>query len=65
MNIYSSLLYADTGFFKGMAHSLDLGSTMTMYNDYSNSGITDCDTLAHDWRVVGEEIRKAMQSYEQ
>ena len=50
MNIYSSLLYADTSFFKGMAHSLDLGSTMTMYNDYSNSGITDCDTLELEYK---------------
>ena len=62
---YSSLLCADTVFFRGMARSLDLGSTMTVYNASPSGNIADRNALANDWRVVGDEIRKAMQSYGQ
>ncbi|EKU72125.1 hypothetical protein [Selenomonas sp. F0473] len=57
---YVSLLFSEIGFLKGMASVFDMGSTLNTYNESSTPEEADRNALAHDWRVVGNDLRNAM-----
>lgn len=51
------------GFWQGMAHALDIGTTLNSYNEISPMDI-DTISLANDWSTVGQALAKAMSIYE-
>jgi len=62
-NTYASLLFAKLSFLQGMASTLDLGGNLTTYNFSSSPDEADRDALAHDWFVVGNDLREVMINY--
>lgn len=47
-----------------MAQVLDLGDTFTEWNFSPSSEEADARAIASDWRVVGEDLWRAMESFE-
>lgn len=59
----SSVLYATPSFIRGMAATLDLGSTLTIYNTSRSETEADMIALSSDWLIVGEDIEIAMNRW--
>lgn len=59
---YFSVVLASLSFWKGMASTLDIGSTFYTYNESKTPAEADNKALAHDWTIVGEDILWAMQN---
>ncbi len=55
-----SLLFSKIGFLQGVASVFDMGATLNTYNESSTAEEADRNALAHDWRVVGNDLRNAM-----
>ncbi len=47
-------------FLSGVARAVDLGATFTQYNISPNGAIADERALRSDWKVVGQDLKKAM-----
>lgn len=60
----TDLLFTQPSFIGGLASILDLGATLSVYNDYSSSEETDFRALYSDWKITGNDIRSAMKSFE-
>jgi len=58
--ICTDFLFAMPSFVGGMASVLDLGATLTVYNECRTGEEADARAMACDWRVVGEDIRLAL-----
>ncbi len=58
-------LISRLGFLQGMASTLDIGGNLARLDIADDPMQTDRDTLASDWNVVGQELQKAMNAYEQ
>ncbi|MGI6252104.1 MAG: hypothetical protein ACOYJV_01575 [Aminivibrio sp.] len=64
--MYSTdFLFAKPGFFGGMAATLDIGSTLTIYNESASPEEADAKAMESDWGVVGQDILAAMSGFEQ
>ncbi len=61
----TDFLFAKPSFFGGMAASLDIGATMSAYNESKSPEEADAKALAADWGVVGQDIGEALQAFEQ
>lgn len=61
----SDFLFADPSFISGMAATLDLGSTLTSYNESPTPLIADALATYSDWRSVGNDLRFAMSKFEE
>lgn len=53
-------LYARPSFIEGVARVIDLGDTLTEYNNSITPEQADWLALRSDWTVVGEDLRRAM-----
>jgi hypothetical protein len=56
-------LFAGFGFFEGMGRVVDLTGTMVGYNSSQTIEEADNRALNSDWKTVGDDFRKAMNSY--
>lgn len=58
-------LFAIPRFITGIAATLDLGATLTQYNESQTVEEADLKAIRSDWRTVGYDLKKAMTSWEQ
>lgn len=56
-------LFATMGFFEGMGRVLDLGGTLTFFNESPNPKEADSRALMSDWMTVGQDIKTAVDTY--
>ncbi len=61
----SDFLFAQPGFFRGMAATLDIGATLTVFNESQSPEESDAKAIRSDWRVVGDDLRAAVRKYEE
>ena len=59
----ADFLFATPNFLRGMASALDLGGTMTVYNESCDEFEADARALRADWNQVGHDIYDAMREY--
>jgi hypothetical protein len=45
---------------RGWARALDLGATLTEYNDFKDAEEGDAEALYSDWELVGADINEGM-----
>jgi len=60
-----SKLISQLGFLQGMASTLDISGDLASLDIADDSMQADRDALASDWAIVGQELQKAMNMYEQ
>lgn len=60
----SSFLFAEPSFIGGLSSVLDIGNTLTVYNDSKSPSEADMRAIRSDWVVVGEDLRHAMEQWE-
>jgi hypothetical protein len=58
----TDFLFAMPSFVRGMGRVIDLGDTMTQYNNSSTPEEADVRALCSDWSIVGAEIRDSANS---
>lgn len=58
---FTDQLFAMPGFFGGMASALDMGNTLTIFNESRTPEEADAMAIRSDWKVVGQDLRSAMQ----
>ena len=56
-------LFANPNFVSGMARVLDLGSTMTEFNQTFYPKVADYYAIKSDWINVGADIKAALDKY--
>ena len=61
----ASKLISQLGFLQGMASTLDISGNLASLDIADDSMQADRDALASDWAIVGQELQKAMDTYEQ
>ena len=61
MNPYFGFLFARPSFTEGIARALDMGGTLQEYNSSVSPEQADALALGADWRVVGEDLLRAME----
>jgi hypothetical protein len=61
---YTDMLYAIPSFIGGVAATLDMGGTLSMYNDSKSPELADAKALASDWCAVGGDMREAIRAFE-
>lgn len=59
MNRYTDFLFARPSFLEGMARILDLGNTLSEYNESLTPEEADTRALRADWKAVGSDIQRA------
>lgn len=60
----SSFLFADPSFIGGLATVLDIGGTLTEYNESNSPEEADMRAIRSDWTSVGEDLLHAMEQWE-
>lgn len=60
----SSFLFADPSFIDGLASVLDIGGTLSEYNNSKSPEEADARALHADWTAVGEDLLYAMEQWE-
>ena len=60
----TDFLFAKPSFFGGMASTLDVGATLTVYNESQSPAEADAKALASDWQMVGEDLKGAISDFE-
>ena len=65
MSNESTFLFARPSFVEGVARVMDLGSTMQIYNESKTAKNADFLAIKKDWQAVGDDIKKAINKYEQ
>ncbi|HRV71642.1 MAG TPA: hypothetical protein P5541_06360 [Thermovirgaceae bacterium] len=58
---FTDQLFAMPGFFGGMASALDMGNTLTIFNESCTPEEADAMAIRSDWKIVGQDLRSAMQ----
>ena len=53
------------GFLQGVASVIDMRGRLYGYKIPEDAQKADCEALASDWKVVGQELAKAIQIYGQ
>lgn len=59
----SDFLFATPTFVSGMGSVLDLGGTMTIFNESSTPEEANVFALANDWYMIGQDLRYAMAQF--
>jgi|HubBroStandDraft_4_1064222.scaffolds.fasta_scaffold872242_1 hypothetical protein len=60
----SDFLFADPSFVSGAARLLDLYCLFDSYNTSRSGAEADYKALLADWRVVGQDIQRAVEAFE-
>ena len=63
-NYFSNFLFASPSFLKGIASSLDIGSTLIHYNEAPDEVYADTMALTMDWCAVGQDMKDSMAYYD-
>jgi hypothetical protein len=58
-------LFGSFGFLEGLARVVDIGGTMVVYNESPTTEEADRRALTSDWQTVGDDLRTAMNLYDQ
>ncbi|MBQ5479105.1 MAG: hypothetical protein IIT66_02695 [Acetobacter sp.] len=53
------------GFLQSVASVIDIRGRLNGYETPEDAQKADCEALASDWKVVGQELAKAIQIYDQ
>ncbi|MBQ5469365.1 MAG: hypothetical protein IIT54_01945 [Acetobacter sp.] len=53
------------GFLQSVASVIDMRGRLYGYETLEDAQKADCEALASDWKVVGQELAKAIQIYDQ
>ena len=53
------------GFLQGVASVIDMRGRLYGYKIPEDAQKADCEALASDWKVVGQEFTRAIQVYDQ
>jgi len=61
--VVTHYLYAIPDFWGGAACALDLGSTLTVYNESLTEAEADCNAIKADWMVVGKDMQTAIEDF--
>ena len=61
----TDFLFARPSFLGGVARVLDMGNTLTEFNQSLTGAQADAVALRMDWALVGKAMREAMAQYEQ
>ena len=56
--------FAPSSFSVGFSRLIDVGSTLTIYNELPSDAEQDYEALRHDWMAVGQDIANAIRTYE-
>lgn len=56
-------LYAIPSFWGGAAHALDLGATLTVYNESLTEADADYCAIKADWMAVGNDMQKVIDDF--
>lgn len=64
MENYSDFLFARPSFWEGVARIFDFGNILNEYNVSPSDEAADETALRMDWASVGEDLHKAIVSYE-
>ena len=59
---FSTVLFAMPSFLSGAASVLDMGGTLTAYNDSPDPETADSLAIFSDWCAIGEDMERALQS---
>jgi hypothetical protein len=57
----SDFLFATPSFVAGMGRAIDLGGTMTIFNDSATPAEADERAILNDWLITGNDIREAFK----
>ena len=57
----TDFLYAMPKFVSGMGRVIDIGGTMTVFNNSDTEVETDTRAIYSDWLATGDDMRKAME----
>ena len=60
MNPYFGFLFARPSWVEGLARAFDLGGTLQEYNTAPTPEEADSIAMNADWRVVGQDLLRAM-----
>jgi hypothetical protein len=63
--MYGELLYARPSFLTGVARLFDFWGLFDAYNTSPDPETADSRAIGADWRSVGDDIRRAMRSYQE
>lgn len=63
MNSLTGFLYARPSMVEGLAHLVDFGDTLQIYNSALTPEQADYLALSSDWYVVDDDLRAAIASY--
>jgi len=61
----SGILFATPSFLGGMAKCIDIGSTLTVYNESTNEELADENALLSDWVAVGDDINYSINAFKE
>ncbi|MBI3970716.1 MAG: hypothetical protein HY332_05455 [Chloroflexi bacterium] len=61
----SDFLFARPSFWGGAARVLDLGNTLTEFNQSPTPDQADCIAMRADWGSIGQDFREAIGQLEQ
>ena len=56
-------LFAKPNFVGGMARALDLGGTLSVYNESATPESADSLAMKSDWEMVGADLVEALTSF--
>lgn len=59
----TDFLFARPSFVEGMGRAIDLGGTLTEYNQSLDGAQADALALRMDWMTVGDDVRRAMAEF--
>ncbi|MBI4257014.1 hypothetical protein HY626_03100 [Candidatus Uhrbacteria bacterium] len=59
----SNYLFARPSFFEGFSRTLDLTGNFDSYNESRTPEEADIRATVNDWRMVGQDISSAIQTY--
>lgn len=60
----SDFLFAVPGFLRGMAATLDMGATMSVFNSSTSPEKADSRAMLADWSAVGQDIQQVVRECE-
>ena len=61
---YSFFLFALPRFLTGFASLLDIGATLTHYNEFSTPEEADARAIKSDWAAIGNDLRFVSNQWE-
>ena len=65
-NLKKSYLFLKPSFADGMSSVLDLNGILdSPYARYSTAEEADFEAIGSDWKMVGEDIKNSIETYEQ